>query len=466
VLVSLAPSTKIDETYYHMLIGQRIVADHGLRVYQLPYEQAIVPQIGYQVGEAVFHAWGVMDGGNVLSLGFGLALLLMLYGVVAEETASAKAGLIAAAAGAVGLYPAVWHVTAGAHALGDLAMFTAIAALLFPGRLVRETERDGQKQVLACILAAAMAASTKISLVPPALMISAFACWQTRHGAWPRVMAAGAMIWAAILGPLVVWSLIHTHSPTGAAFAGAFGQSVYIPEVTRAMAVSRSDNRLGPAEIVANTVLLLNGLSLALIAIGGAACWRRGGMGRAFLGLIAVQLGLIAMLLPYEFRFLGGLQYALIVAGAITLARGWPFRWVRRADLAACALLAPWLVVEGYYTLPMMRVALGLTTRAEFADRYVAFAADFRALDRVLPADAVLLAPGERLPSVYSPRPVIFDRADWDGRSPLFALTTGGQTAAGCGAVVYRNPAAVIYAYRTPGRESDRASLAVQRCDR
>ncbi len=78
VLISLAPSTKIDELYYHMLTGRRVLEDHGLRVYQLPYEQAIVPQMGYQIAETVFHATNTADAGNILSLGFGMALWLLI----------------------------------------------------------------------------------------------------------------------------------------------------------------------------------------------------------------------------------------------------------------------------------------------------------------------------------------------------------------------------------------------------
>lgn len=464
VPISLAPSTKIDEIQYHMLIGQRIAADHGLRVYQLPFEQAIPLQIGYQIAETPFHAWGVMDGGNVLSLGFGLALLLMLYGTVTEASGRPELGLVAASAGAVGLYPAVWHVTSGAHALGDLATFSAIAALLFPGKLLAAVP-DGsgaQWRALVCILTAAIAASTKISLVPLGLMISACACWQLPRANWPRAIMSASAHWGLILGPLIVWSTIHTHSPLGAAFAGLFGPSTYQPEVFQRMAFIRMSGHYDLATIGYETVTRLNGLSIAMIVLGALACWRCQGMHRAFLALVAVQLALIAALLPYDFRFLGGLQYGLLAAGVIALKP----RWTRPgAGWVAIALLAPWLLAEAVYALPMLRVSLGLTTRAAFIDRYVAFAADFRALDRILPANAVLIAPAG-VPSVYAPRPLIFHRADWDGRSPLFAFRFGDESPAGCGAEIYRNPAAVVQTWRTPGMPSERAALVVERCTR
>ena len=78
VLISLAPSTKNDEVHYHMLTGRRILEDHGLRLYQFPKEQAILPQMGYQIAETIFHATNTADAGNILSLGFGISLWLLI----------------------------------------------------------------------------------------------------------------------------------------------------------------------------------------------------------------------------------------------------------------------------------------------------------------------------------------------------------------------------------------------------
>ena len=151
VLISLAPSTKIDELYYHMLTGRRVLADGGLRVYQLPFEQAIIPQMGYQIAETVFHAVNVPDAGNILSLGFGVTLLLLIYGVVTDETGSTDWGLIATGASAVGLFPAVWYVTSGAHSLGDLATFAAVAALFFSGGLAKGSTRNLGREPFICL---------------------------------------------------------------------------------------------------------------------------------------------------------------------------------------------------------------------------------------------------------------------------------------------------------------------------
>src|ERR1700692_232435 len=52
LLVALAPSTKIDELYYHMLIPSRIVSDGALRFYREPWEGAIWPDMLYKISSA------------------------------------------------------------------------------------------------------------------------------------------------------------------------------------------------------------------------------------------------------------------------------------------------------------------------------------------------------------------------------------------------------------------------------
>jgi hypothetical protein len=479
-LISLAPSTKIDELYYHMLIGRRVLGDHGLRVYQLPYEQAIVPQMGYQIAETVFHATNTADAGNILSLGTGMFLWLLIYGVVTEETGRVEVGLLAAVVSAVGFYPAVWYVTAGPHPLGDLATFTGVAALFFPGGLAKSIDDAGngdKTRSLACVLGAVCAASTKISLIPVGLVITAAALFRLRGTARSMMCAMAAGLWLFLMGPLVTWTYIHTGSPFGVAFADFFGQTAYQPLALMALAHARRVTQNGLPNALYYAAAFLNAGSLSLILYGAVTCCRQWRRLAGLLFLVVLQVALIAWLLPHDFRFLGGLQYGLLAAGALGLSSLWharvPFRWVAGAALF---LLGPWLAAELYYARPFVAVALGATTRDDFLRRYVEFIDDFRALDKILPRNAGLYAPNSRMPAVYAPRPVIFSLADWDRRTPLYRLLTQPsgqpfdtsglepQTGLTCSDVVYRNPDAVVEAYRTPNREPRRGIVVVQLC--
>ncbi len=125
---------------------------------------------------------------------------------------------------------------------------------------------------------------------------------------------------------------------------------------------------------------------------------------------------------------------------------------------------------------PFASVVLGATTREDFLKRYVALREDFVALDKILPPNAQLYVPNDRVPAVYAPRAVIFTLADWDRRTALYRMLvqpTGApsdvsglepQTGLICGDVVYENRDAVVETYRTPSRKPERGAVLVQRC--
>jgi hypothetical protein len=130
--IAIAPSTKIDELHYHMLVPKRVIEDDGVHLYREPYEAAIFPQVGFQLGLSAAHANGFPEAGNVMSWGLGVVLVLLVTDLTADLTKSATAGWMTGAISAVGLYPSVWHVTSGPHALGDLATVTAFFSPCFP----------------------------------------------------------------------------------------------------------------------------------------------------------------------------------------------------------------------------------------------------------------------------------------------------------------------------------------------
>jgi len=480
LLICLAPSTKIDELHYHMLVGRRILEDQGLRLYQLPAVQAIVPQMGYQIAQTILHAAGAADAGNILGLAFGMLLWLLVYGVVTTETGSTELGMLAVLACAVGLYPAVWYVTSAPHSLGDLAMFSGLAAIYFPGSMARSGELKQQHiPVIVALLGAVCAASTKISLIPAGVIISILALLPLRGAVLIKMTASAAGLWFLMLGPLVLWAGINTGSPFGAAFAELFGQTAFQPFVLEDLENSRKINQHGFLFAFSYMTQVLNGCSLLLIFFGVLTCCRRWRRFAGLLFLLTLQIVLIAKLLPHDFRFLGGLQYVLLTTGLISIRERLrttiSMKW--RLGLL-CLLLGPWFAAELYYARPFVKVALGASSRQAFLERYVAFTDDFQTLDQILPRNAVLYVPNNRLPAYYAPRPVIFTLSDWDRQKPLYRffipeeaefsdlseLDLKAEPGLNCGNAIYQNPQAVIAAFRTPGLEPIRGILVVQKC--
>jgi len=125
--------------------------------------------------------------------------------------------------------------------------------------------------------------------------------------------------------------------------------------------------------------------------------------------------------------------------------------------------------VQAYYARPIAQVVSGVMGHDAFLRQYVAFTADFRALDRILPADAVLYVENSRLPSFYAPRPVIFTLQDLRGRGSLYRFTVGNdelrdETLLSCTQTVYENRDAISIVFRTPGRAAVHEPLKVERC--
>jgi len=470
LFIAIAPSTKIDELHYHMLIPKRVMEDDGLYLYRLPYEAAIFPQTAFQLGLTAEHAAGFPEAGNVVSWGLGLALILLVAGVTADLSGSATAGWMTGAIAAVGLYPAVWHVTSGPHALGDLATVTACLVALLPDAQSGEL-KSKTRLILICIAAYA-AVSTKISNLPMAAIISLIGVYRAAGGlGWKKAAGIALGIWGAFYGPVVLWSTWQCGSPWGLATAALF-HSRYFGE--DAISQIRTAKDLDPKGIMPLLRWLAPSVSAGMLAafiIVAIAAFKRERTSMAVCGLVGLQAILIVWLLPPQFRFLGGLQYVVLILGAWTfwkspagarVTNGW---W-----MVLLGLCLPWVAVQVYYAKPFLKVDFGLVSPDLFRDEFVAMSTDFRALNQILPANAVLYFKGDRrLPSYYAPRPVIFTMDDSRGRQPLYRFSIVGKPQPvdplSCPETVYLNRESSTEVYRTPGREAKREPLKVERCD-
>jgi hypothetical protein len=470
LVIAVAPSTKIDELYYHMLIPKRVMEDRGLYLYRQPYEGAIFPQTAFQLELIVAHAAGFPEAGNVVSWGLGAVLILLVVGLATDLTGSTTAGWMTGAISAVGLYPSVWHVTSGPHALGDLAMITASLLALLPDGLAGELKAK-TRLMLVC-LAAYTAASTKISVLPLAATITLIGVYRAAaQVGWKKAAAIALGVWGVFYGPILLWTTLQCGSPFGLATATMFHSHYFGPETIAVMEGQKGGIWEGGTALL---TWLAPSVSVGIIfafAVIVFAALKRERMFKVLFGLVCGQAILIAWLLPHYFRFLGGLQYVVLILGAWVL---WPSRLgtrlMARWGMILLGLCFPWLAVQVYYARPFIKVVSGIESRDSFLHQYAAFTEDFHALDRILPANAVLYVVNSRLPSYYAPRPVIFTLADLRGRGPLYRFTVGSgvpaeQGSLSCTETVYENPEAVSVVYRTPGRAAVHEPLKVGRCD-
>lgn len=478
LLLAMAPLTKIDEIFYQLLPPARIVLDRALVFYVRPWEAAILPQMGYPIAGAPLHALGFVDAASVWSWCFGALLAWFVARLVHGQSGSAFAAALGAGSVAVGLYPSVYHTTGGPHALGDLALAAAVLALAFRAELLRACSPTAWCALLS--ICTSMAAVTKLSLLPISGIAIALGLVQTLREA-PcerlRVLAAAAVPWLAFYVPLCVWTLFHSGSPFGPMLADVFAPSVFDEGVRAEIAGSARVGQTGLLVAIEGYLvhypLAFPLTLLAALVLPAAMPAQR----RVVLSLFVIQLAIIAILLPHISRFLAGLHHAVLVVGLIQLQRALGPR-LERAGIpvaAAVALLVPWLGVQAYRAWPLVPIALGIGDREAYYRSYIPLYDDLRALDEILPRDAVLFA-RNRLGSIYFPRPVYMHHRDLPAGRRAFALLGTSERpieAYDCaylrlpnhcrlGEPVYTNPAARYVVLRTPGESAQTNRLEVR----
>jgi hypothetical protein len=226
---ALVPSSKIDETYYHMLAPRRLVEDGALRFYRAPIEAAVLPQMLFQIGMAPLHAVGMPDAPNVVSWALAVTLLVFAWRFTLRERGDARVSAVAVFVLACAPYVTVWQTTGGSHAFGDLALAVAVTLAV---------RRDGGDDALVSMLAVCAAAS-KLSLWPVSLAITGFAVWRRRSTGSdtiePRIqwsltpLITPLIPWVVVMAPIAIWTWVHSGSPFGPAFTGVFGSTAFAP---------------------------------------------------------------------------------------------------------------------------------------------------------------------------------------------------------------------------------------------
>jgi hypothetical protein len=491
LVAALAPSTKIDELYYHMLTSKRIVEDGGLRFYLLPIESSIVPQMHYQIALSLAHASGAPDAGNVLSWGYSTALFLFIIGFLTDATKNRRLSLLCGAVCGVGIYATVWHVTGGAHALGDLATVVALAGVLRPALLLDAVGTYRYTFLLATV--AALAASSKLSLVPLSLVASGLIVVPAIRAKTPTtkisiVISLGLIPWIVIHLPLMIWTYIESGSFWGPVLANMFGRSVFPSNILQDIASLQAFSpdsfvpmlRYAVAEFT--PVFFISIIWILWTAVRGCKT------SRLVTGLLFLQGGIVAWKFHFDFRFFGGLEFIAVLAAALSLASpaeeadrsnftdAWRNLGAKLANSRRWIILfaaIPWFAYQIYYARPFAEVVSGFTPRGEFMKRYVALTSDFEVLDRILPRDAVIFVPDASWPNFYAPRPVVLTPLDLHGRASIFKLAESSEpntepvdaiSPVTCGNTVYRNDGAVIETYRTPGKVPVTGAIKVQAC--
>lgn len=469
LLIAVAPSTKIDELFYHMLVPSRIVSDGALRFYREPWESAIWPQMVYQISAAPLHAMGYPDAANVVSWSLAGTLLWLAWRLMRANERSTAWAMLWLGSICVGMYAAVWDVTGGAHAMGDLAMASAVVAFCVRERQLAGLSPFAYAAMLSILLVGT--AASKVTLLPVSGLLLCFAAWRLFRSMplpdFAKVVLILVAPWIIFLFPLAIWCWSQSGSPFGLILANKLGPSIYpmgLSEQTFAAtraAVNWSFMTVIEFTAINYSPLVWLGVIGAFVGTSLSAATRG-----ILLFLLMLQCSIIYVFLAHDVRYLGGFHYGLVVAFGLFAAPGLYKRLasLRYISAVCLLLLLPWLGVQVYYAKQFFPVALGLEKLA-FYKRYVAVYADYVNLDRLLPSDAVILVRGFLLDSVYAPRPIFYDEADLPAGKPavLFASLPERVPLKGykLGRLIYTDKQAVVATYRTPGKSPTIGPISV-----
>ncbi len=456
LLYAAAPSSKIDEIYYHMPLAKRILEEGALNFMTFPWQSAILPQMMFQIGNVFFHGLGLPDAGNVFSALLGLELMFFAYRI--HDSRARVAWLYLVMAMYLGLHSAIWWATSGAHAMGDLG-----SALLFVGVFLLPGHDDIPRvyRLLLMSIFGVVAVASKVSLGPVTVVgLMLYLISEDWRGldvtsAWKSVFVLLAP-WLLFFAPICLYTWSSSGSPFGPMLVGLFGSNVYdVTMISEMFARITSNNAPTVFEFAKHSIpsyswpIWVGWLAFLFLA-------QRGERIKAGL-LLVVGLLVITFLTQFDLRFLGGLFWALSILGALKVFERWNLISFRNVTVAIVGLLSlPWLGLRIVYSEPFFTSGWNPSGREEFRHKMVAFTQDFIELDQRLPSNAVLVYSGVRLSSLYSPRPAYPWRSFPRDGAMLYLFGVGETLTIPDGFVVsdliYENREAVQYVMRQSGK--------------
>ena len=467
LLLSVAPSTKLDELTYHLLLPTRVVVDGGLNFYLHPWPSSVLAQMIYQISQAPLIAMALPEAANVISFLFSLNIAAALSYLFWQETENLRLSLLMGGLVQTGLYVSVWHVTSGPHAFGDFSLFAAMILLLFSSTLETIDKKNYLLLTSICFLGAA---ATKISLVPISLVCLLYLGFrEVDNKRRIKSFFSNALYimlpWIVFYCPALFWTWMKSGSPYGPILQGLFNYPLYDRGIEQIFITTRIMNQSGLKNFLfTSAISLVPAISLSplIILMGRRIKFEKK---LFFYVIVFIQAYFIIKYLPHDFRFFGGLIYVSFFMAVVELYYFFKSKMrvnMLRGVLALIIFVCPWIISQFYRGIPLVKVVFGIQNKKSYYRKYIAFYDDFVNIDRILPEDCVLLFPWHG-PVAYSPRFPVVDHRDIpaDKRAYLIIWEKKRvQDASGFAKrwekakLVYQNPQAIVSTTRQPHKQN------------
>jgi len=472
---AILPSTKIDELFYHQLVGERIVIDGGLVFYRQPWEAAIPPHLLYNFSHVPLVHWGFPDAANVVSLGvFGVSLSTV-YVVLKEADVSSFLRWIILSLACLGMYRLTF-TTAGSHHFGDLAAFMGLYVVFAFSSLKRQMSIRTLMWMSGVFFAAM--AGAKMSLLPFAALLGVvllYELWQQKVLYFKNIALLLLPIFVFYV-PIILWTYLQTNSPLGLMLSQYFDTKIIDQHLREATMQEEVVNTPHFFEHV-RTALMHFPYVLLLSPLFFAASGHTKTAKIKILGVCAIYLvTLYAFQLLYHPRFWGNIPLTLGVLTALAAPRIAAFSWLQmfktntlRWTFFTVALF-PYLAISYYYLYHLQPFPFGEASKKAYYKKFIPLYEDYKALDALLPKDACLFTQN-RISLIHAPRRIFKDTLDICNCTSIYALQCDTLLLPASlpiqhqiytlDSLVYQNTQANITIYRTPNKLPKTGTLLV-----
>lgn len=457
------PSTKIDEVFYHQFVVQRIINDTGLVFYRQPWEAAIPTQFLYNFSHLPLVFFGFADAPNILSFCIFAILLYTVYKVLKSYSVSYFWIFFSLTLACLGMYRLTF-TTAASHNFGDFASFI----LLFTGILYRDLQhRKHNFKDLLVLQGLCMAAcfGAKMSLLPFSFMVALLICYELWVAKQLSIYSIFLLSFPTILFflPIVIWTYSQTNSPFGLALSQYFDVKIIDKQLFRlTLEASQNQNQ----DFIKNLYMaFLHFPFLLLFSTIMTFYFPINKEQKVKLGIILVVYMLILLKFSvfYNPRFWANLPLTLFILGIIFWKNKLTIfeQAANKSKLFIVSVfLLPYFFMTYYYLYNLLPLPYHETNKEIFYKRFIVLYQDYKFLDSILPQNACLYSPKNRLDLMHAPRRIFVDSTDICNCKTIYLMqkdTLAYDTQFTIqnrhymiDSLVYQNKNAIIQTKRTP----------------
>jgi hypothetical protein len=432
LMAALAPSTKIDELYYHMILPARIVQDQALETYRLPWESAVWPQMIFQVALVPLYSLGFPDAGNVSSWFLNLMLVWFGISLLPEKGRQQILVLLVILTFITGLYPVIWDITNGPYAFSELATAAAAILLLSKDPWSKSVKNWHVSMLLSMLLISMV--FTKIIMFPlAAMMILYYWIRLLIKSTSPRTILLHliwmVLPWVLFYFPVLAYTFSETGSPFGPVFPGMTdGKYLWEPEWIKSIFLIDHIKNVVTAKVLITNLgiyfppLFWISVILFFFSRNIPAKTRIAGF-----FLLTAHALVLSFWVIFDPRYFGGFLHGLIILFLIhQTEKIWLPMSKKVILIVFIAGILPWSGLQLFYASQYFGVATGLVDKQKFCSDKIAMFDDYINIDKILPEKAIFLINGDntvRMNSVYLPRPVYYHSADLPPDGQVFLLS-------------------------------------------